>query len=547
MMKPDLKVTIAWGTENQYDLARALKIKLDTLRKKGYPVDAQMIFSTGNGIPISQRATEIFSNFDYAIFIFGIKSIDIMPQDGEMISIKKASILKDILIDMLDNDAIIAPKLSQNIIYELGIANATHSDPSSIMWFFSGGNVQKDYFPSDVNLPAIYSFDNFTNIDEQINYILTELHLKVKAQFNYLGSSYEDQVPSILFQKSYRPNLKNIISRKNNIGIDFLGSYNSPLDAYFEQEYSLFNEENIEYNLDCRIQYFIDRAVLFVYLRNNQLWVRAVSQLFDAVESMSDRESSIYFVSKLAIDILSNVMVYHKMMTQQDASPKLLLEKFEQWSNDRMLKNGMLRCLCFDYKGLCAHKVALEHLACSIGKKDFWATSKEDIKSLIDSRKNYEKKIAKQYLLTAIKSFEEVLRVSNENSMEVGYLWEGFALYNKARCEYLLNILVPNSFNWNIDMIEAIRIRGEYVETYESISSFPIVISHNLKAEYYLAKLEQYFYIINEYPTSVNISEFNMLSEEIYNWSKISSFYTDVLSVTSKLNTLKNNYINKII
>lgn len=539
MMKPDLKVTIAWGTESQYDLARALKIKLDTLRKTGYPVDAQMIFSNGNGIPIVQRATEIFSNFDYAIFLFGIKSIDVMPLNGKTISLENTTIIKDMLNNLLDEGGVVSPRLSQNIIYELGIANATHNDPSSIMWFFSGGNVKPSYFPSDVNLPAIYSFGSCTNLDEQVNHILKELHFKVKAQFNYLGSNYEDPVTSILFQTNYRPNLMNIISRKNFMGIDFLGSYNSPLDAYFEQEYSLFNEENIEYNLDCRIQYFIDRAVLFVYLRNNQLWVRAVSQLSDAVESMPNRECSDYFVSKLAIDILSNVMIYHKMMTQQDASPKLLFDRFEQSSNDRMLKNSMLRCLCFDYKGLCAHKVALEHLAVSIGKKSFWATSKENIEALIDSKKNAEKDSAKEYLRIAIRSFDEVLRLSSENSMGVGYLWEGFALYNKARCEYLLNILVPNSFNWDLDMIEAIRVRGEYAGKYESITSFPVVISHNLKAEYYLAKLEQYFYIINENPTSLNISEFNMLKEEVYNWGRISSFYTDVLSVTNKLNVLE--------
>lgn len=50
----------------------------------------------------------------------------------------------------------------------------------------------------------------------------------------------------------------------------------------------------------------------FVYLINHRLWVRAVSQLSDAVESMPNRECPDYFVSKLAIDILSNVMIYHK-------------------------------------------------------------------------------------------------------------------------------------------------------------------------------------------------------------------------------------------
>lgn len=539
MMKPDLKVTIAWGTDGQQDLVMKLKDKLDTLRKMGYPVDAQVVFNNGNGIPIAQRVIEIFSNFDYAIFLFGIKSIDVMPLNGKTILLENTAIIKDALKNLLDEGGVVSPKLSQNIIYELGIAIATHNDPDSILWFFSGGNVEPGYFHSDANLPVVDSLKSCTNIDEQVDQILKKLHSKVKTHFKYLGANYDDPVPSILFQTNYRPNLMNIISRKSIIGIDFLGSYNSPLDTYFEQEYSLFNEEKIEYNLDCRIQYFIDRAVFFVYLKNHQLWTHAVSKLSDAIESMPNRECSDYYVSKLAIDILSNVMIYHKMITQQDASPKLLFDRFKQSSNDKMLKNSMLRCLCFDYKGLCAHKVALEHLAASIGEKSFMAISKGNVEALRASKKNAEKDIAKEYLQIAIRSFDEVLRVSGENSMGVVYLWEGFALYNKARCEYLLNLLVPNLFNWSLDMIEAIRVRGEYDGKYESIPSFPVVISHNLKAEYYLSKLEHFFYIINENPTSLNISEFNKLKEDVYNWVRISSFYTDVLSVTNKLNILE--------
>lgn len=538
MIKPDLRVTIAWGTGDQFHLAKAIKDKLDTMRKQGYPVNAQMVYSTGNGIPIAQRVKDIFLNFDYAIFLYGIKSIDVTPRGDEMVLIPENANLRELTEKMIENKAVISPKFSQNIIYELGMAMSSHEE-QDIMWFFSGGNVRQSYFPTDITPPAVYSLDECSTMGLKIDYILTELHSKVRETFNYLGASYEDKITPILLNENYRPNLANLISKRSNyININSLYSYNSPMDEYFENEYAVFSQEKMEYNLDSRIQYFIDRAVLFVYLRNHKLWVRSVGQLSDAVESLLDKKSSYYFAAKLCIDVLSNVMLYHKMITDQDTSPNILFEKFDEFSKDRMLKNSMLRCLCFDYKGLCAHKKALAYLAAAIEKELFIATSEEDINAIINSDKIEQTNQAKDFFQTAIKSFDEVLRISKENAMNTAYLWEGFALYNKARCEYLLNIISPDSAKWETDMNEAIRIRKSYVETYANITPFPAVIYHNLEAEYYLAKLEQYFYNMNKM-VSPNISDFRKIKESICEWKNKSSFYTDVLSVENKLSSLE--------
>lgn len=68
MMKPDLKVSIAWGTRTQLELALKLKKKYDEPHKHGYPVNARLTYGCGDGMPVSQRVIEFFSDFDYAIF-----------------------------------------------------------------------------------------------------------------------------------------------------------------------------------------------------------------------------------------------------------------------------------------------------------------------------------------------------------------------------------------------------------------------------------------------------------------------------------------------
>jgi len=49
-------------------LALKLKKKYDEPHKHGYPVNARLTYGCGDGMPVSQRVIEFFSDFDYAIF-----------------------------------------------------------------------------------------------------------------------------------------------------------------------------------------------------------------------------------------------------------------------------------------------------------------------------------------------------------------------------------------------------------------------------------------------------------------------------------------------
>ena len=223
------------------------------------------------------------------------------------------------------------------------------------------------------------------------------------------------------------------------------------------------------------------------------------------------------------------------MMVNDEVKYSHIFFELNRASENSMLINSMLRCLCFDYKGLCAHKMSLEQF--SAENKDILLNvkSKEDLDLFLNSINESEKKEAKKHLIIAIESFDIVLRVSNESSMENSYLWEGFALYNRARCKYILNVLYPDSDDWEEDMDAAIRIRGEYADRYRAIKSFPAIISHNLLAEYFHAKLERQFYIAAHKPSKFNKEEFEKLKQEITKWKNKSLFHIDVLSVADKL------------
>ncbi len=452
--------------------------------------------------------------------------------------------IKNIAKELFDRkEGIVFPGLPHGTMYEIGIARAMHKNSESILWFSNGVDIDtvKKSFPPNIEKVYPYNLDSLPDLESQADKIMSMLHEKMKRNFSYLGDSYMEPVSNILIQKRYRPNLANLITRKNTFEIDFLGSYNSLLDAYFVKEYSLFDDEAIQYNIDCRIQYFIDRAVLFVYLRNHDLWVRSVDKLSEVVEQNASMNPC-YFQEKYAIEMLKNVMRYHGMVTQGGVNLKELYNKFEKYSESGVLANGngMVSCLCFDYKGLCAHKMALGELGRVTGERKFNVLSKEVIETLRHSGPSAEKNKAREFLKTALQSFETVLRISNECSMEDGYIWEGLALYNKARCEFLLHVLLPDGgYEWEETMELAIGARREAADKYEIIRPFPAVISHNLHAEYYHACLERLFYKIMEGSDQFDSSEFKDLKEKIRQWEKRSSFYADVLQVTKKLNQLE--------
>ncbi|MDR2504503.1 MAG: hypothetical protein LBD16_00205 [Oscillospiraceae bacterium] len=546
MMKPDAKVIIAWGTQTQYNFAQKLKNKLDGMRKVGYPVHASTVCQDGDSTPVEERALKEFTNFDFAVFLFGIKSFAVTPKNAEMIDLSEpiSTDMDDLINPYLkkapDNRFVndIAPVLSQNICFEFGLAKATHREAESIIWVTMGGNVQK-YFPSDWNKPLIINLDKYDSDEKKLDYITAELHNRIRKMFGFLGQKHDDIVMDILQLSKYRPDLANVTSRKHSINIDFLGSYNSPLDAYFREEYEMFYGKPTSADIGRRVQYFIDRAVLFVYLRNGDFWDETVNALLNACYGFSPAERTHPLA---AINILKEVMRYHNMTSKPSrvVDYNSILNKLLAAKNN--VVNPMLKCLLEDYLGLCYHKITLPLLAKTVNKNRISITSKEDITLLRDNGSASSVKEACKNLEDAVACFSEVLRLSNENEMENFYIWEGFAQYNRARCLYMLNLINPAlGQNWKDELQTAVITRRETAEKYEKFSrtlSFPVVISHNLRAEYFHAEIERFSYLNAQESADFDISDFEKVKTEIHEWGKKSSFYTDVLRVTESLNKL---------
>lgn len=71
------------------------------------------------------------------------------------------------------------------------------------------------------------------------------------------------------------------------------------------------------------------------------------------------------------------------------------------------------------------------------------------------------------------------------------YIWDDYALYNKARNQYLLNCLGLEDDSWKTTMKQAVKERKRSVDEYQDM---PFAILSNLYAEYLYARLEQFSY-----------------------------------------------------
>jgi len=543
MMKPDLKIAIAWGSNNHAKLAVELHKKLSHMRESGYPVESLMIAEDGDGRTLQKRVLDLFSNCDLIVFLFDISHIDVRIEESLNITI-------DHNIDhyLLQNLYRLSKSfmISQNMIYELGISQATHMEENNILWF-SNGAVHKS-FPSDIETPIITNLAIYNSIDDKIDAILKQIHLRVLSVFSYLNSNYYEPVVDPLKNINYRPNLQNLISHDYLHSMDYLSTIISPLDEYFYKEYSRFSKNHNKYDLSRRIQFLIDRAILFVYLRNNTRWSQIISELSNDYLAMSDNHTDgVTEYHKNAIELLHQVMLYHKMMentvfregnNNDDYLPTSILKKLEELEKRCCFTNSMVMNLQDDYLGLTYHKVALESIAQQLQLNSFRATDKSHIENL--GQNDSDKSYILLLLYRAIAHFDKVITRTNEYSLENNYTWLSYVLYNKARCEYLLNIINSNfGVNWAKDMEEAIFNRKIQAEKYNAIITFPVIISHSMYAEYFHAKLELLFYLYNNDSSNIEQVEIDKIIKDIKVWSSESTLYTDVLNVLSKLDSLK--------
>jgi len=534
-MKPDFKVTIAYGTSVSGDLAKKLYEKLLDMRSKGYPVIPQMLFENGDPGSISSIAHKIFSDFDFAIFIFDVKGLAIIPSDGKNIETSK-------MPDLSCIDGSVVPYLSPNLILELGMEWATNIDDCTRLSFTLGGNFYA-HFPTDFPMSIMPSLDKFTNDKQKINFIIEKLHERLRDKLisegcGYLKDDYSSDIPKALTVSNYRPILQKLISKPNLKNINTLATYSSPLDEYFLEEYKLFGRKNNVYTINRRIQYLIDRAVFFVYLRNSS----KIINLLDALEedcrtSFTNGEQSFYLNF---ISLLREVMKYHGLMVKSERNFKAISDSLLQIKRnfEGTKISSMAKCLVEDYLGLSLHKVALSELTKII--ENFNPTSRTSISKLKEMCTNPQIDAIKEKLNQAVDSFRHVVSISEEEGLENGYIWNGYALYNQARCEYILYCIgTVSRETWENHLHKAIGIREEYYIKYENANEnegFPAIIAHNLHAEYFHAQLEYLHYLVNEGETKQ--IEINFFEKEISKWANSSAFYNDTLGVDKKLKEL---------
>lgn len=125
----------------------------------------------------------------------------------------------------------------------------------------------------------------------------------------------------------------------------------------------------------------------------------------------------------------------------------------------------------------------------------------------------------------AIEWFDNVLELTeykNKLNFQLmrDYIWDDYALYNKARNQYLLNCLGLENNDWKSTIKQAVKERKRSVDKYQDM---PFAILSNLYAEYLHARLEQFSYL-NEKPDNNFDKDYNkwieLCYEDIFNVQK---------------------------
>lgn len=127
----------------------------------------------------------------------------------------------------------------------------------------------------------------------------------------------------------------------------------------------------------------------------------------------------------------------------------------------------------------------------------------------------------------AIEWFDNVLELTeykNKLNFQLmrDYIWDDYALYNKARNQYLLNCLGLENNDWKSTIKRAVKERKRSVDKYQDM---PFAILSNLYAEYLHARLEQFSYL-NEKPD-------NNFDKDYNKWIELC--YEDILNVQKNM------------
>ena len=303
----------------------------------------------------------------------------------------------------------------------------------------------------------------------------------------------------------------------------------------------------------------------------------------------SDTEND-YYVK--AIEALHGVFLYQKCSRPKDKDKLLsgmlfkadnlskiikLLRPVTELGKDEKgddLGNKMIFCLTADYLALGYHKKATKLLGEFIGESvEFYLDNISHMKSLHNALKDCKEgndtiKTVLQLFYDASTLFKKVVDYqkklqSKKFNFGYRYIWENYALYNQARCEFIIYLvnaiykketslsitkfineqIIDAGKDWNENLIKSVNSRREdyeYFQDPKNVPLFPQFITFNLQAEYYHASFEYELscFIAKQLNPNSQMEEFSDY-EQFQNWKKSNLTITDVLSVDGKVARIK--------
>ena len=615
MMKPDVKIVIAWSGTYQKQTAQMLYDKLTAYSKKGYPVNVSLIneelikknkrFLGKSEESIAERMESYFSDFDYAFFLFD--------------TIGKACHLKD--ADSKECQKL-PPLLSANLLYEYGLAysslinrpeekriccfSPSEIDPKSLRYIKGIALEQYDNFPCEYKKSKekqtkyiIESYVHEEILMKHFNGLSEPLPplKKEKNEYVVIGK-LKIKDPMRLSNNTYWANLKEL----QPVAIN---NEQYEVGKLFKKEYKRFddsigNHPESEY-LGRRLLYIVDRAVFIMYLREEDYWdnviyngyadpknprlqIKSLLEIrLDYLKSNNLDTENDYYVK--AIEALHGVFLYQKCSRPKDKDKPLSGMLFKADNLDKIIKflcpvtelgkdekgndlgNKMVFCLTADYLALAYHKKATKKLGEFIGETgEFYLDNINHMKSLHNALKDCKKEndIVKTVLqlfydaailFKKVVKYQEILQDKNHN-FGYRYIWENYALYNQARCEFMIHLIdsiykketsqsitkfvnahiIEAGRAWHENLIKSVNSRREDYVDFQKQPLFPQFITFNLQAEYYHASFEYELscFIEKQLNPNSQIEEFTDY-EKFQNWKKSNLTITDVLSVDGKV------------
>lgn len=630
-MRPDVKIAIAYGSNAQSKVADLLKNKLLAYQKQGYPVSVSIvkedIEELKKNLPsganpetaIRKRMEKYFSGFDYAIFLFDTKGKAIPEGETE----ESPLISSNLIFEYgLASSAFINQELKT--IYCFAPAEITGKALQYVKNFnfkyFSeilkekanDIEAQTDLIIQDYihcnkyNKTGIYF--SFYGLPE----VLPKLDKNQQGEFIVQG---DIQISDPMSDKSDNNNYWADLRKLQPAGIRVsLDTQDNALNELFKKEYQRFYdapENQTEHILGRSLLYIIDRAVFIMYLRQEDYWDDVVYNGYANPQNPHSQRKSLYEVRLdylksrnlnigndyyiKAIKALHGVFLYQKYSRPEKKdkplSGKLLKDNnldeigsflypaFELGSG---AANRMIFCLAADYLALVKHKLATKTLGEFIGEKEFCLDNMEHMNKLTNALKKYKNSegktdILKKVLETfyeAVTIFKQVVECqkmlqNEEYNFGYRYTWKSYALYNQARCEFMIylidsiytketsqsittfvdNNIIETSKDWYDDLRQSVNSRKEDYEFFQKQPLFPQFITFNLQAEYYLAFYEYELSCLIEkelnpdFPTEA-FTDYDKFED----WKNANLIITDVLSVDGKvarLNKFKEKSFDK--